>query len=72
VSKKKSFSPLHIEKLNTTSLSKRKSKVHVDAFAKPSLPGRTLSEFIEGLPRILAGEDFRQIVDLVLRAVHDL
>ncbi len=71
MSKKRSFSPLHIEKLNTKSLSRRKSKVHIDSFAKPSLPGLTLSEFIEGLPRILAGEDFRQIVDLVVRAVHD-
>lgn len=71
MSKKKSFSPLHIEKLNTKSLSKRKSKVHIDSFAKPTLPGQTVSEFLEGLPRILAGEDLRQIIDRVVRAVHN-
>ncbi|MEW5800929.1 MAG: hypothetical protein AB1847_02385 [bacterium] len=68
----KSFSPLKIEKLNTKPLAERKSKVRVELFARPGgHRGQTFSQFLEGLPRILAGQDFLEVVDRVEKAIRE-
>jgi hypothetical protein len=66
----KPLQPLQIGKLNTKPLAERKSKVRVELFARPGTKGQTLSRFLEGLPRILAGQDFLEVVDRVVQAVR--
>ncbi|OGD17679.1 MAG: hypothetical protein A2Y69_04475 [Candidatus Aminicenantes bacterium RBG_13_59_9] len=48
--------------LRTYSLSSRHSKVSVGDFAKPFHPGSGLAGFIESLPNILAGQDFKEFL----------
>ncbi len=70
---RKSFSPLkpiNIDKLNTKPLAERKSKVRVELFARAGKTGQTFSQFLEGLPRILAGQDFLEVVDRVIEAIR--
>lgn len=67
----KSFYPLKIEKLKTRPLAGRKSKVSVESFAQAPQPGQTLSQFLDGLPGILAGQDLREVVDRIVRAVKE-
>ncbi|MGA1874069.1 MAG: hypothetical protein ACMUIA_00510 [bacterium] len=69
MSLRKLFSPIKIEKLKTRPLVERKSKVRIDHFAKPGLKGQTLAAFMEGLPKILAGESLRVVVDRIAGAV---
>ncbi len=60
--------PLRLEKVATYPLASRKSKVSVDAFAR--LPRRTtpVREFVRSLPRILAGESFRAVIEALQHA----
>ena len=46
----------------------RPSKVHTGQFARPHKRGAKISDFIDSLPHILAGEDFRAIRDAILLA----
>ncbi|MEW6379474.1 MAG: hypothetical protein AB1611_07685 [bacterium] len=66
-----SFSPLKFEKLRTKPLAERKSKVRIELFAKPGKQGQTFSQFLDGLPRILAGQDFLEVIDRVVQAVRE-
>ncbi len=52
------WEPLSFDGLRTTSLSDRPSKVRVEDFGQPWTPGGTLSRFFEGLPGLLAAEQF--------------
>jgi hypothetical protein len=54
--------------LKTYSLLARKSKVQVRDFGKVSDPGAGAAGFIDSLPDILAGRDFRELLALVRRA----
>lgn len=58
----KKYQPLDFSGLNTYSIHDRYSKVTVDNFAKPLLPGSTLKEFIASLPKQLLGLDFPELV----------
>jgi hypothetical protein len=60
--------PLEIRKVRTYPLRERKSRVQLADFARPHAAGATFGDFLERLPRILAGESLRQVVDEVLRA----
>jgi hypothetical protein len=73
------ISPQSLERIRTYALRKRKSKVTVREFAKPLAGARrgkksrqdaggTIKAFLDSLPRILAGEDFRGVTDEVARA----
>ncbi len=54
--------------LETYPLKSRPGKVHVDAFARPHRPGEGSSAFIDGLPAILAGVEFRAVIDALVAA----
>jgi hypothetical protein len=54
--------------LKTYSLLTRKSKVQVRDFAKAPDPTAGISGFIDSLPDILAGHDFRELLALIRRA----
>ncbi len=60
--------PLSLEKVRTYRLAKRRSKVSVRDFAGVHRRGATVAQFLDSLPRILAGEDLRAIVAAILRA----
>ena len=60
--------PLGLEGLVTYPLARRRSKVSVRDFARPHRRGDGLGRFLDGLPRILAGETLRALRDEILRA----
>ena len=60
--------PLDLNRLRTYPLRSRPSKVSVEAFARAGRKGASVAEWVENLPRILAGNDFRAVVDALRRA----
>ena len=60
--------PLSFEALKTVPIEARGGKVRVEDFAKPFHKGAGVSAWIETLPRILAGDAFRGVVDGLRRA----
>src|ERR1035438_8144924 len=62
------FKPMDLSGLRTVSLEKRGGKVKVADFATPYRRGSGIQGLLASLPRILAGEDFRAVVDAVLEA----
>jgi hypothetical protein len=59
---------IDLTKLKTYPISKRKSKVSYQDFAKPPSKGMRFSDFYDSLPSILSGNNFRQIVDAIVSA----
>ena len=64
----KKYRPLSFKKIRRYSLQERKSKVRLQAAAKPHQKGASLREFIEALPEILVGADFRAVVASIVEA----
>src|SRR5207245_11486060 len=60
--------PLGLEKIRTYPLATRNSKVSVRDFVKPHRRGATVAEILKSLPRILAAEDLRAVMEAILRA----
>lgn len=60
--------PLDLTHVHTYSLRSRPSKVSVAEFAKVLRHGTTVRQWIDCLPRILAGNDFRAVVAALERA----
>jgi hypothetical protein len=56
------FKPIDLNHIKTVSLSKRKSKVTADDFAKPLKKGSSIKNFLDSLPDILAGKDIRAVI----------
>jgi hypothetical protein len=54
--------------VRTYPLASRTSKVTVADFAQPHRPGDGMAAFVDRLPRLLAGADFRAVVDAILAA----
>jgi len=55
--------------VRTYPLASRKSKANAPDFAKPCAPGTTIGGFVDALPSILAGADFKAVV-AAMRAAH--
>ena len=62
--------PVDLKGIKTSSLRKRKSKVGIDCFASPLRPNAPFKEFLHSLPRILAAEDFKEVVSRIVAAVR--
>ena len=60
--------PLELDRVKTYPLASRPSKVNLDEFAKPSGGGASLSEFLDGLPNVLAVRSFRDLAQRIRRA----
>jgi hypothetical protein len=60
--------PLSLDGVSTYPLAGRRSKVDVRHAARPHRPGATLAAFLEGLPRVLAADALRELVEAVARA----
>src|SRR5436309_14958296 len=61
-----SIQPLSLGAVRTYPLASRKSKVSVRDFAKPAGTNSSLTQFLDSMPDILAGEDLRNL----LSAIH--
>jgi len=60
--------PLGLDRVRTYPLRSRPSKVTAADFAKVSRPGATIRRWVQNLPQILAGKDFRALVAALERA----
>jgi hypothetical protein len=60
--------PLDFEGLHTYPLAERRSKIGLSDFARPHVPGGTVAQLLESLPRILGAQSLRALVADVLRA----
>ena len=63
--------PISLENIRTYSLKKRQSKVSVTDFGSGWIAGGKMSLWLERLPDILAGSDFRKLVNRLTMAVKD-
>jgi hypothetical protein len=63
--------PIDLSRVKTIPLPKRANKVSANHFAQPPQAGRTVGEFIASLPQILAGDDFRAVVEAIVKARHN-
>ena len=57
----KKLEPLSLDGITTYSLSERHSKVSVEDFGSPWRPGGSFGDFVERLPKILAGAALREV-----------
>lgn len=64
------FPPLDFTRIRTVPLRQRAHKVEAAALAKPWQKGSSFTQFLDSLPRILVGEEFRQIVAATVQAVR--
>lgn len=62
---------IDINKIRTYSVYKRKSKVLIDDFSRPSKKDISFGRFFNSLPNILAASNLRNIVDAVVSAKKD-
>ena len=68
---KSRFDQIDPEKIRTVSLKVRKSTVGVDDFSRTHTKGSTFGDFYDALPNILAGRDFRKIVQSLVDAFQE-
>ena len=64
------YEEFDVSGIRTYPLASRKSKVNVQAFARPYVPAGGLSRFLDSLPSILAASDFKAIVRAIQSAKH--
>jgi hypothetical protein len=64
------FEELRPDGVRTLSIRDRKSKVDVGEFARACGPDATVADLVDGLPRILAAEELRTLLDRLERAVR--
>ena len=62
------IAPIDFGGVRTYPLADRPCKVHTGQFALPLKRGARIADFIDSLPRILAGDDFRAVRDAILLA----
>lgn len=60
--------PADFSKIKTYPISQRKNKVKVSDFASPITSNFSLKALLNSMPKILAGESFRQLIDAIVSA----
>ena len=60
--------PLALHKIKTYPLAKRHSKVKLGESARPWNPGGTVTDFLAGLPDILAARALREVIEAIVKA----
>jgi len=68
---KSRFDQVDPDKVRTISLKERKSTVGIDDFSKTYAKGNAFRDFYNSLPNILAGRDFRDIVQSLVDAYQE-
>lgn len=56
------YRKINFEKIKTYSIAQRYSKVKVEDFSRALKSGNTIKEFVDSLPNILIGSDFKEFV----------
>jgi len=62
------FDPISLDGVKSYPLKDRASKVSIDDFGQPWKTGGNLGHWVASLPKMLAGNDFRNIVTSIVRA----
>ena len=62
------YEPFDLSSVRTYPLKSRASSVRAADFARPYKPGSGVAGWLDGLPSILAGKDFREVVAAILDA----
>ncbi len=65
------YRKLTFEKVKTYSIKERFSKVHQEEFARPLDRQSSLAKFVESLPNILIGKDFKEFTQRYRQAVQE-
>lgn len=60
--------PLTFEGLKTVPIEDRGGKVRIEHFARPYQKGGGIAQWLESLPKIIAGESFQSVVEALRRA----
>jgi hypothetical protein len=60
--------PVDLSRIQTLPLQRRANKVSIKLFARSPRKGQSFADFLAGLPHILAGDDFREVVQAIVRA----
>ena len=68
MNKKNRISPVDLRDVKTYPIEERKNKVKVSDFAQPPPANCSVNDLLKKLPKILAGENFRQIVSAIALA----
>ncbi len=63
-----SVDPVDLSRVRTIPLTVRPNKVSLTKFATPPVKGQSAAAFLAGLPHILAGDDFRAVVQAIVEA----
>jgi hypothetical protein len=61
--------PISLDKVKSYPLKERVSKVSTEYFGRPWGQGHSITQWLETLPNILAGNDIKEIIDRLVRAV---
>jgi hypothetical protein len=64
------YQPIDLTNLRMLSLADRKSKVSASDFARAPAAGLSFAQFVDGLPKILFGQDFRAVVAAIAAALR--
>lgn len=62
------FAPIDLSEINTYPIRDRKNMVKIEDFARICAPNSPFIDFIDSLPRMLAGNNFRSIVKAIINA----
>jgi hypothetical protein len=65
------FPPLDFGSIRTYPIKERPNKVHLDELARVWQRGGSFAQFIDSLPKILVGNDFRAVVEATVTAVRN-
>jgi hypothetical protein len=65
------FPPLDFDRIRTYPIRERPSKVHINELARTWKAGGSFAQFLDSLPHILVGNDFRAIVDATVTAIRN-
>ncbi len=64
------FKPISLDNIQSYPLKERSSKVGIKDFGEPWKSGGNLRHWIHSLPKILAGNDFRKVVNNIVHATQ--
>lgn len=67
----KKYTPIDLSRVKTYLLRNRKNKVRIADFAKPGKEGVTFASFIDSLPHVLGGKNFRDVTEAITSAYYE-
>ena len=68
MSKENGIFPADLSQVKTYPLRERKNKVSVSDFASPPIADQSISDWLKTLPKILAGNSFRELINAIVTA----